>query len=117
MPGCIMKWKVSKDKSVKETDGSSWFILKPLKVIKFEDFINDVLGQKENEGKIQIQAQGEEIRTLTYGYGVVSWVSDEYLKNGQMNNYIFVSGRVHKHIEPLFNGTLVKIDFHIFLRR
>lgn len=90
---------------------TGWYILKLMDNLRFEDFLKDVLSRRDNQGAIYIQGTDLEGKTknvsLTYGYGLVTWTSDESIN--RINDYIVVSGQA--------DGFPTEVNYHITIKR
>lgn len=92
--GEIMNWKVNQD-------SPGWFILEPNGDLTFDEFLRDIFTM-QSSGKVYIK-HGENTYSLTYSFGAITWMSDEFLN--QIDDFRVLSGQAH--------GWPPQIDYHI----
>lgn len=95
--GEIMKWKVNQD-------ARGWFILEMNGFVTFEAFLRDILSMRSN-GKVWIK-HGKNIYSLVYSFGVITWMSDEFLN--RIDKFQVLSGQA--------NGWPPQINYHIEIK-
>lgn len=85
-----------------DLDNKGWFYLQMTGNVTFKTFLNDILSRKGSHGTVYIK-HDDRTYSLTYSFGVVTWVSDDVLN--RIDDLLVTKGQAC--------GWHPEIDYHI----